>query len=273
MRRPAAVDRTGNTEEAAAIRKDAACWAGLDGAMTHTPTRNPRLPRRLADFETLAEGLDYAARGDTGLNFFSGRGALRAALPYAQLRAEAVAMARGLVQAGVPAGARMVLLAETDPNFVIAFLACQYAGIIPVPVAIPTVIGGREAYVAGLRRQIASCGAQAAMAPAELVPYLEEAARGRDMIVLGGPDDIRALPGGKADLRPFGRDDLCYLQYSSGSTRHPQGIAIAQRTLMANCHAIARYGLQVGDDDRCVSWLPFYHDMGLVGFMLTALLT
>src|SRR3546814_13961293 len=66
-------------------------------------------------------------------------------------------------------------------------------------------------------------------------------------------------------------DALCYRQFSSGSTRCPQGVAVTHRAVLANIDSMARHDLMCGPDDRCVSWLPFYHDMGLVGFLLTPL--
>lgn len=241
--------------------------------MVPTPTTNDDLAQRHADFETLPEALDYAARAQTGFNFHSGRGQLVTALSYPELRDRSIGIARGLIQAGLKKGARLVLLADTDPDFVIMFLACQYASVLPVPVALPATIGGRDAYVDGLRRQLTGCGAVAAMASAELFPYLQSAAEGLEIGLIGTPSDFYDLPGSKVDTRPFGKDDQCYLQYSSGSTRWPQGIDIPQRSLLTHCHAIARFGLDINHDDRCVSWLPFYHDMGLVGFMLTPLCT
>ena len=241
--------------------------------MIPTPTTNDNLAQRHAEFETLPEALDYAARAQTGLNFHSGRGELVTALTYPELRDRSIGIARGLIQAGLKKGARLVLLADTDPDFVIMFLACQYASVLPVPVALPATIGGRDAYVDGLRRQLTGCGASAAMAPDELFPYLQSAAEGLEIGLIGTPSDFYDLPGSKVETRPFGKDDQCYLQYSSGSTRWPQGIDIPQRSLLTHCHAIARFGLDINLGDRCVSWLPFYHDMGLVGFMLTPLCT
>ncbi len=241
--------------------------------MTPTPTTSDRLPYRRADFATLTEALDYAARGETGCNFYSARGQLTAALPYRELRERAIGLAQGLTRQGFPAGSRIMLLADTDPDVLVTFFACQYAGIVPVPAALPAGLGGREAYVAGLARQMKSCGALAAMAPDGMVDFLRDAAREQPAeIMIGGPGDFYGLPGDGAALRPFGPDDRCYLQYSSGSTRWPLGIDVRQRALMANGHAIASYGLQAAPGDRCVSWLPLYHDMGLVGFMLTPLL-
>jgi fatty-acyl-CoA synthase len=241
--------------------------------MNPTPSTSDGLPYRLADFATLSDGLDHAARGQTGCNFYSARGQLVASLPYRELRERAMGLAQGLIRAGFPPRSRIMLLADTDPDVLALFFACQYAGLVPVPAALPAGLGGRDAYVAGLGRQMKSCGALAAMAPDGLVDFLRDAARDGGLEpLIGGPGDFYGLPGAGADLRPFGPDDPCYLQYSSGSTRWPLGIDVRQRSLMANAHAIAAHGLEAASGDRCVSWLPLYHDMGLVGFMLTPLL-
>src|SRR5262245_42677314 len=189
--------------------------------MTPTPTTSDNLPVRAAGFATLAEGLDYAARGKTGLNFHSVRGELVRALPYAELRERAVETGRGLVNAGFAPGARVVLLADTDADFMILFFACQYAALLPVPVSLPTTLGGKDAYITGLQRQLTGCGASAVMAPAELLPYAQEAGEGLGLALIGDPQAFYALPAGNADPRPFGGDGPCYLQYSSGSTRDP----------------------------------------------------
>lgn len=241
--------------------------------MRPTPTTSDNLTYRRADFATLTEALDYAARGQTGLNFHTGRGELRAVLPYAELRERAIATARGLVRAGLPPRARMLLVADTDPDFAVLFMACQYAGVLPVPVAVPTTLGGREAYVGQLRRQLMSSGAMAAAAPLALLPFLTEAAEGLSVSLLGAPTAFYGLPGEGAAPRPFGPDDPSYLQYSSGSTRFPLGVQITQRALRSNCYAISHFGLDIVSGDRCVSWLPLYHDMGLVGFMLVPVFT
>lgn len=241
--------------------------------MTPTPTTSDTLAYRRADFDTLPEALDYAARGKTGYNFHSAKGELTYVLSFAELRERAIAFGRGLIRAGLLPRARLLLIADTYPEFMIAFLGCQYASVLPVPVSLPTTLGGRDAYIAGLRRQLDGSGAVAAMAPAELVPYLREAAEGLPVSLIGTPEDFMALPGDGTELRPFGKGDPCYLQYSSGSTRFPLGVDIPQRALMANCFAISHYGLQIVSGDRCTSWLPLYHDMGLVGFMIVPLTT
>lgn len=236
--------------------------------LTPTPTTSAGLPQRRADFATLPEALDYAARGEAGLNFFSARGELVSVLSFRELRERAQDLAVRLVNLGLAKGDRMILVADTEPDFCVAFLASQYAGVLPVPVAVPTSLGGHAAYVAQLRHQIEGCGAVAAWAPESLLKFLREAAEGLPLKLVGSPKDYADIPRGQADLRPFGPNDSSYLQYSSGSTRFPKGIDIPQRVFMANATAIMVDGLCARPGDRCTSWLPFYHDMGLVGFML-----
>jgi fatty-acyl-CoA synthase len=240
--------------------------------MQPTPTTNDKLLLRRGDFAALPDALDHAAGGRTGFNFYSARGELTAVLTYAELRERAVATARGLVGAGLAPRSRLVLVADTDPDFIILFLACQYAGILPVPVAVPTTLGGHAAYVAALRRQLEGCAAAAAAAPAALLPLLREAAEGLPVGLVGAPSDFYDLPSGRAALRPFGAGDPAYLQYSSGSTRFPLGVDIRQRALVANVQGMVAGGVAAVVGDRGVSWLPLYHDMGLVGFILGPLL-
>jgi fatty-acyl-CoA synthase len=194
-------------------------------------------------------------------------------LTYRELRERAREFGQGLVRLGLAKGERILLIADTDPDFMVAFCGCQYAGVLPVPVALPMTLGGRAAYVEQLRHQLTGCGAVAAMAPEGFLTFLNEAAQGLNLKLVGGPKDFAALPRDGADLRPFGKDDQSYLQFSSGSTRFPKGIDIPQRSIMANANAITLDGLDINRGDRCTSWLPLYHDMGLVGFMLVPLTT
>ena len=117
--------------------------------MTPTPTTNARLPFRLSGFATLSEGLDYAARGETGCNFFSARGELQQVLRYRELRARAKYVAARLAGLDFPRGSRVAIIAETSPEFLEFFFACQYAGLIPVPLPLCVNFGGREASRSG----------------------------------------------------------------------------------------------------------------------------
>jgi fatty-acyl-CoA synthase len=232
-----------------------------------TPTEN-RLPLRPADFSNLAEALDYAAAGVTGCNFYNGRGAIDTVLPYEQLREEALGLAHRLLGLGVERGARVALAAETDPDFLRFFFACQYAGLVPVPLPVPITLGSHKAYVSQLKTMLASCRPSIAAAPGSIVPLLNEAADGLELAFSGSSESFLALPEKKAALKPLQHSELAYLQYTSGSTRFPRGVMISQETLLHNLRGIIQHGLKVRRGDRCLSWLPFYHDMGLVGQVL-----
>ncbi|WP_145143651.1 fatty acyl-AMP ligase [Roseomonas gilardii] len=234
------------------------------------PTRNS-LPRRLGSFATLPDALDYAAAGETGLSFYDGRGELVRALPYRELRQAARQLARRLVGAGLERGNRVAIIAETRPDVVEAFMACQYAGLVPVLLPLPVAFGGRQTYVEHVSRQALAARASALFVPEALQPWLASFAAEAGLTIFGTVAALASAPEGTAEPVPLTEDEIAYLQFSSGSTRFPMGIAVTQRALMENIRAILRHGLQVGAEDRAVSWLPLYHDMGLVGFLLAPL--
>lgn len=232
-----------------------------------TPTHHPDLVKRLADFGTIAEALDYAAQGPTGLNFYSGKGVLIEALPYAELRRQARLLARRLLGTGLKTGDRVGLLAESDGDFARAFFACQYAGLVPAPLPLPAAFGGKDGYISVLRRMIQGADVQAVFGPAVLADWLAEAVSGLNLLGSGVISALDDAPMVDEAALPA-PESLAYLQFSSGSTRFPLGVAVTQRAFMANAHYMAKYGLQVSENDRCTTWLPYYHDMGLVGFLL-----
>jgi len=243
--------------------------------MTLIPTRNRQLALRRADFRSVPEMLDYAARGETGVTFYNARGERLSDLAWREVRERAQVTARKLIGAGFARGDRLLITADTWPGFFDAFFGAQYAGLLPVPVSIPVGIGGKEAYLDQLRRQLAASGAVAAVGIDDLAGFLAEAAREFPALRLhGGIGVIEALPEKPVELRPLGPSDHCYVQFSSGSTRHPHGIQITQAALMANLAGITGpAGLDVRLGDRAVSWLPLYHDMGLIGFLMAPLAT
>ena len=232
-----------------------------------TPTLNVSLPFRRGGFASLAEALDYAARGETGLNFFDARGQLLSSLSYRRLRFEAQSFARRLISSGFGPGERLVIVADTWPGFCVAFFGCQYAGVVPVPVPVPVGLGAKAHYIFQLRRQILSSQALGILAPDELVDFARSAAEDTTAHHAGGIAVFDAFPEAKVDLRPLGAGMPCYVQFSSGSTRAPLGVDIRQDQLMANIDgSITAQGLD--EYDSGVSWLPLYHDMGLIGFIL-----
>ena len=234
-----------------------------------TPTRSG-LDLRLGDFPTLIDALEYAATGVSGINYYSATGVLEASLPYSVLCHEAQTLAEELA-ALAPRNALIGLIAETSPAFARLFFACQYAGLVPVPMPMPTTMGGRDSYTHQLRQMAGSAEVAAMFAPEKLIDMVGEAMEPLDIAVfdMAAPE----LACGRAALRPHSPDDLCYIQYSSGSTNDPKGVIGTQSTVTANCEAIIRHGLKVREGDRAVSWLPLYHDMGLIGFLIAPMMS
>jgi fatty-acyl-CoA synthase len=240
--------------------------AGADTDLTPTPS-DDALPRRFADFATLGDALDYAAKGARGLNFHDPRGNLIRPYPFTELRKDALDVGRRLIARGIAPGARIAMLAETGTDFAAAFFGAIYAGIWPVPLPLPTSFGGKDAYIDQLAVQLASSDPVLLLYPRELEAMAMAAAEARGVEALSyellAEADAPAVDMPKADP-----DAIAYLQYSSGSTRFPHGVAITHRALLSNlaAHSI---GMHVQEGDRCVSWLPWYHDMGLVGCLLS----
>ena len=237
-----------------------------------TPTANS-LPLRRADFASLADALDYAARGETGANFYAGSGKLGTVLPYRELRLQALALAQRLLSLPLERGARVAVVAETNPDFLRFFFACQYAGLVPVAMPASANLGGHEAYVGRLRRVLRDCGASVAMASSHFLRFLREAADGLGLAFVGMPAAFDELPERAVELRCSERTETAFLQYTSGSTSFPRGVVITQQAVLSNLAGVVNHGLDIRPDDRCVSWLPLYHDMGLVGCMLAPMAT
>ncbi|NYT41912.1 fatty acyl-AMP ligase [Sphingomonas sp. R-74633] len=236
------------------------------GMLAPTPT-DDSLPRRLADFETLGEALDYASQGKRGLNFHDARGNLVRPYPFAELREDSLKQAQRLIAAGVQPNDRIALIAETGIEFASLFFGCIYAGAWPVPLPLPTSFGGAQSYIDQLSVQLQSCDPSMLIYPPEIGAMCAEAARANDVPGIDW-SEFGQREAVQTELPKAKTDDIAYLQYSSGSTRFPHGVAITHHALLNNLAAHS-HGMKVTDGDRCVSWLPWYHDMGLVGCLLS----
>ncbi|MFQ5536249.1 MAG: AMP-binding protein [Gemmatimonadota bacterium] len=258
------------------------------------------LPLRQGDFEDLAQALDYAARSDRGFHFYDARGRLTTELSYRDLRTRALAFASALESAGLVPGDRVAVIGETGPDFPTIFFACQYAGLVPVALPISLNLGGRTAYVEQLRGLLEAARPAMAFASEDFLSFLEEAAAPLSGIRRATPGAFaasgeRAASGSRpaaadtvSSAKEIGNGTLvsrgihdagererapAYIQFTSGSTRFPRGVVVSQRAAMNNLRHIVRDGLKVRPGDRSVSWLPYYHDMGLVGFLLGPLVS
>ena len=231
-----------------------------------TPNLDPR-PRRFADFGTFCEALDFAAAGPCGLNFHDARAVLTHAYPYAQLGADALIAAQRLIAHGLGAGDRVALIAETGADFAALFCGAMYAGVWPVPLPLPTSFGGKENYIDQIAVQLGSSDPALLLYPDELDGMCAIAAERQGCPGMSWSAFAETTPAGAALPAPD-PDAISYLQYSSGSTRFPHGVAVTHRALLANL-AGHSHGMAFQPGDRAISWLPLYHDMGLVGCFLS----
>ena len=190
---------------------------------------------------------------------------------YAGLRETALAVSGGILGAGVMPGARVALMLPTCAGFLHAFFGILYAGCVPVPIYPPA----RPSQLADhLRRQAAIL----ANAGAELLVTVPEA-RVLAAFLRSQVASLRAIEtveGLRARGRPEGAPapdagDVAFLQYTSGSTGDPKGVVLSHANLLANIRAMGRAMEAEPGRDLFVSWLPLYHDMGLIGAWLGSL--
>ena len=172
---------------------------------------------------------------------------------------------------GVRRGDRVPLLMPTGHAFVEAMLGTMLLGAIPVPLATPMTFGSVDRYLRNLSAVVDDCGARvlvtygrfadAIAADAGLAGSLREVLR---------EDALDGVPATASPTPSIGAKDTAFIQYTSGTTGKPKGAVISHGALVANAFGIAS-GLALGPQDVGASWLPLFHDMGLVGVLLTSI--
>jgi fatty-acyl-CoA synthase len=174
---------------------------------------------------------------------------------------------------GLTKGDRLALVMNSPENFVLSFLGTVGAGIMPVPMYPPLALGRLDNYIDRAVGILRVSGAKALLTTRELMPALQPMlSRVPSLTKLLDIETLQQM----TDIPVFSEviaqpDDACFLQFTSGSTSAPRGVIVTHRNLIANARAIIR-ALEINPDfDRAVSWLPLYHDMGLIGFVITTL--
>jgi fatty-acyl-CoA synthase len=221
---------------------------------------------------TLIQRIESAAARGHSLTFAVGGD--HVPVPYAQLHDEARGYAANLQALGVGPGHHVALLGPTSRPLVTAIQATWLAGATVVVLPLPMRMSSIDEFVAQTRVRIVNADVTLVLVDPELAPFIEPAPGDPPMV---GWDVLQ--PGiGKAAASSYERpvDDLsalAILQYTSGSTTDPKGVMLPHHTVGANLDAIALATSLDPDDDCLVSWLPLYHDMGLVGLFSLALTT
>lgn len=215
---------------------------------------------------SLLERIRTAAAGPGDIVFLDG--GVKQRVPWSQLHEDAKAMAADLQARGIEPGAHLAILGPTSRTLVTAIQATWLCGATVVVLPLPMRMGSIEEFVSQTRARIRGADTDLVLIDHQLAPFVEP--------VEGDPPMIRLdeLAGDAAAYREVGDDPdrLVILQFTSGSTSDPKGVMLHDGTLCANLDAIAEAG-ELSDDDVLVSWLPLYHDMGLVGFLTVPMTT
>jgi fatty-acyl-CoA synthase len=221
---------------------------------------------------TLHERLERASALGHDLTFVVGGDPV--VVPYAQLLQEATGYAANLQRLGVGEGDHVALLGPTSRQLVTAIEAIWLAGATVVVLPLPMRMSSIEEFVQQTRVRIRNADVSLVLVDPELAPFVEPAPGDPPMV---GWAEVEPGPGHAlaADWkRPSDDlDRLAILQFTSGSTSDPKGVMLPHRTVGANLDAIALATSLDPHDDVLVSWLPLYHDMGLVGLLTTGLTT
>lgn len=195
--------------------------------------------------------------------------------PFSKLVFEARRRGAALRARGLNKGDRLALIIPEPEDFVLTFLGAVTAGIVPVPMYPPLALGRLDSYVQSAAAILGASGARAIATTRQIAPILwsltGKVASLEDLILA---HEVAAEAAQIADVEPvaIAPDDTCFLQFTSGSTAAPKGVIVTHRNLTANGKAIILDGLRSDPArDRGVSWLPLYHDMGLIGFVVAPL--
>ena len=216
--------------------------------------------------QTIVGRIEHAAKGDGTITFVTGKTPVTKT--WAGLHEEAKAVAARLQGRGIQHGDHVAVLGPTTADLVTTFQAVWLCGATLVVLPLPMRLGSLEEFAASTRLRIRNADCVAVLVDADLAPFVEVSADDPPLISI---DDLVADDGVTADrfIRPdYREEDLFVLQFTSGSTSEPKGVMLPNRLVAANLDAIIEAAEVNVDTDVMVSWLPLYHDMGLVGFCI-----
>ena len=192
------------------------------------------------------------------------------AVSYRQLAEAAVAMAAGLQRRGIAARQCVAIMLPTSAAYFAVYLGILRAGAIPVPIYPPARPSQLEDHVrrhAGILRNAAAAALVTVAQAMPVARLLRAHVAWLELVIT--PEQL-AAGGGTPTPVALRSDDIAFIQYTSGSTGQPKGVALTHANLLANIRAMAAV-VQASRRDVFVSWLPLYHDMGLIGAWLAPL--
>lgn len=224
------------------------------------------------NFSSFAQVLSYQAHrmpNEQAFTFYNeDGGGKEVPIRYADLHMRAICIAYQLSKNLNP-GERCLLLYKPGVEYIAAFFACLYAKIIAVPVFMPH----KQLQVEKLAQIITNCSPKAVLSmsyDAELLESFINSAHLELQCLYSDTFDIDEQKIESIDKCVFERDDVAFLQYSSGSTGNPKGVQITHNNLFFNTEAICK-NFSFNKNSKGVIWLPPYHDMGLIGGVLASI--
>jgi fatty-acyl-CoA synthase len=223
---------------------------------------------------TLSHAIEYAATHgqDRGYRFINNEKWNETFYSFDALERETRSLAASLQSLGLRKGDRVALILPDNDAFVLSFLAALRAGIVPVPIYPPTGLGQLAGYLENTRHIVAKSQSHILVTSATLKPLLGS--------VQSACSELRtvttfsSLRDANATFSPveIAPSDTAFLQFTSGSTSRPKGVVLTHQNLLANIRNIIELGLKADPSvDSGLSWLPLFHDMGLIGFVLAPL--
>jgi 1-acyl-sn-glycerol-3-phosphate acyltransferase len=186
-------------------------------------------------------------------------------LSYGALADAASAVASGLLAAGLDRGDRVAIMLPTGQDYFVVFTGVWLAGLVPVPIYPPAQLSQLEEHLRRQARLLDNAGARAlvtvpeAMVAARLLRPLVPSLR-----IVRTPAELALADTHPLPLPAVGPGDTALIQYTSGSTGDPKGVVLTHAQLLANIRAMGE-AAELTTSDILVSWLPLYHDMGLIG--------
>ncbi len=226
---------------------------------------------------TVRRGVEIAKtanpRPDAGMRFILEDGSDKK-FTFRELEEEVIRRARWLLSLGLQKGDHVAFIVPGPLDFVLTFLGAAYTGIVPVPLYPPMGFGKLDAYVRDTARTLEIAKVKCLVTQKKVEPILWS--------LLGKVPTLKDLvcverfegppPANSPEPSVVHPDDVCFLQFTSGSTAAPKGVVVTHRSLGANGYQIMQSGLECDvATDVAVSWLPLYHDMGLIGFVISPL--
>jgi fatty-acyl-CoA synthase len=209
-----------------------------------------------------------ASRGEHGYRFVSSRG--ETVRPYAAIHDRALRLANALRALGLRRGDLVALVVADHEQFLTSLFGVSLAGAVPASLYPPAATSDLPRYLESTAAVLRSCGARAVITSAGLLPHLDTLRAVCPALSLVAACDTLDAPG-SARFTSATLDDIAFVQFTSGSTSSPKGVVITHRNLSENIEAFSgTSGLSASASDIGVSWLPLYHDMGLVGMALGA---